>query len=76
VGEQSRDMLASVAQTGKHMALFGLLLGGGVFLLTRGLPPTRERPYSRGKYRAGRLMAMPLLVIGVAGLVIWLIGSR
>jgi hypothetical protein len=57
------------------MALFGLLLGGGSFLATRGERPSRSRPYARGKDRVGRVLALPLLVVGVVGLALWLIGS-
>ena len=68
-------LIASLAQTGWHMALFGLVLGGGSYLVTwRGSrPPTG--PIARGQVRVWRATAIPLLVVGLIGLVFWLIGT-
>jgi hypothetical protein len=56
------------------MAAFGLILGGGFWLMTR---PNSGRPkdaYDRGKYRVARASAVPLMIIGVVGLVLWALG--
>ena len=57
------------------MALFGLLLGGGALLMTRRGSRPPSGPFGRGQDRAWRWTAVPLLVVGVAGLVLWAIGS-
>jgi hypothetical protein len=59
---------------GLRMAAFGLILGGGFWLMTR---PNSGRPkdaYDRGKYRVARASAVPLMIIGVVGLVLWALG--
>jgi hypothetical protein len=65
---------ASLVQTGQRLALFGLVLGGGAFVITRvGGPP--RNAYGRGKDRTARAFAVPLLIVGVCGLVLWGIGA-
>jgi hypothetical protein len=57
------------------MALVGLLLGGGCWITTRPGSRPASGPYGRGQDRAAKAMAVPLLVIGVIGLVLWGIGA-
>lgn len=65
----------SLTQLGPRLAIFGLALGAGCYVSTR--PGSRQAsgPYGRGRDRAARALAIPLLVIGVVGLVLWGIGS-
>ena len=65
----------SLVQAGRGVALVGLLLGAGSFLTTgrRGRPASG--PYGRGQDRAAKAMAVPLLVVGVIGVVLWVVGS-
>jgi hypothetical protein len=57
------------------MALVGLLLGGGCWLTTRPSDRPASGPFGRGQDRAAKAMAVPLLVIGVIGLLLWGIGA-
>ena len=55
------------------MALFGIPLGLGSYAVTRwGRPPTG--PYGRGQQRAWKALAIPLLIVGLLGFVLWLVG--
>lgn len=65
----------SLVQTGQGMALVGLVLGAGSFLTTRPGSRRAAGPFGRGQDWATKLMAVPLLVIGVIGLVFWAVGS-
>jgi hypothetical protein len=57
------------------MALFKLVLGGGALLTTRPGSRPAKGPFGRGQDRAGRLMAVPLLLVGAVGLILWAAGS-
>jgi hypothetical protein len=58
---------------GLRMAGFGLILGGGYWLLTRyGRRPTDA--YGRGRYRGARAAAVPLIGVGILGLFLWALG--
>jgi hypothetical protein len=65
-------LLAEVS-LGLRMAVFGLILGGGAWLIGRVGSPTNA--YGRGKDKAARALAVPLLVVGVIGLLLWALGQ-
>jgi hypothetical protein len=62
---------ASLAQTGQRMAVFGLLLGGLAYATTRPGSRPSKGAYGRGQDRVARALAIPLLAIGVCGLILW-----
>lgn len=66
---------ASLVRTGQGMALVGLLLGAGCFVTTRPGSRRASGPYGRGQDSAAKVMAVPLLVIGVVGLLLWAVGA-
>jgi hypothetical protein len=70
----SAPMSVTLGQLGPRMAVFGLVLGAGALAGTRFGPPA-SGPIGRGQERAWRWAAIPLLVVGVAGLVIWAVAS-
>jgi hypothetical protein len=65
----------SLVQLGGGMAAVGLLIGAGSFLTTGRRGRTATGPYGRGQDRAAKAMAVPLLVVGVIGAVLWVVGS-
>ena len=66
-------MLALVS-LGARMALFGLILGAASFFTTGRWARPAPGPYTRGQQRAAKAMAKPLLVVGVAGVVLCIVG--
>jgi hypothetical protein len=59
---------------GLRLALFGLLFGGISWLTTRPSSPRSRGAYGRGQDRVARLVAVPLLVVGVTGVLLWTLG--
>jgi hypothetical protein len=59
---------------GQGAAMMGLLLGGAAWVTTRPGSRRAKGAYGRGQDRAARLMAIPLLLLGIAGLVAWALG--
>lgn len=57
------------------MALVGLILGAGFFLTTRPGSRPASGPYGRGKDRTAKALAVPLLIVGVIGAILWIVGS-
>lgn len=59
---------------GLRMAGFGLILGGVSWLTTR--PGSRRSigAYGRGQDRAVKFLAIPLLLVGAVGLLLWALG--
>jgi hypothetical protein len=67
-------MMLSEVSLGLRMAAFGLILGGGWWLLSRGRRPPTSRPIARGTDRVARASAVPLVIVGIAGVILWLLG--
>ena len=68
-------VVASLVRTGQGMAVVGLVLGGACLYTTRpGSRPARGA-YNRGQDWMARVLAVPLLVVGVIGVVLWIVGS-
>ncbi len=65
----------SLQSTGLRLALFGLLLGGVSYFTTRPGFRRSRGAYGRGQDRVVRAVAIPLLVVGVIGLVLWVVGA-
>jgi hypothetical protein len=65
----------SLVQAGRGMALVGLLLGTGGYLVTRSGIRRPTGPIGRGQERVWKATSVPLMVIGVIGLVLWIVGS-
>jgi hypothetical protein len=59
---------------GLRMAGFGLILGGLCWLTTRPGSRRSTGPYGRGQDRAAKFFAIPLLLVGAVGLVLWALG--
>lgn len=65
---------ASLLETGPWLAVVGLSLGVAFFLQTRfGRRPSNA--YERGQDDIWRLTAIPLIVIGLVGAVLWIIAA-
>ena len=65
---------ASLWQIGRGMTLVGLLLGIPFYLFTRyGRRPPDA--YAQGQNDVRRLTAIPLIVIGLVGAVIWIVAA-
>jgi hypothetical protein len=59
---------------GLRMAGFGLILGAVCWLTTRPGSRRATGPYGRGQDRAARFFALPLLLVGIVGLLLWALG--
>ena len=65
-------VVASLLQAAPGMAVVGLSLGVAFYLQTRfGRPPSSAR--ERGQDDIWRLTAIPLIVIGLVGAVLWIV---
>jgi hypothetical protein len=68
-------LATSLVHIGQGMALVGLVLGGGFFVLTRRGNRRATGPYGRGFDASNKAMAIPLLIAGVVGVILWIVGS-
>ena len=66
--------MLSTISLGLRIAGFGLILGGLSWLTTRPGSKRSIGAYGRGQDRVARFFAVPLLLIGVVGLLLWALG--
>jgi hypothetical protein len=65
----------SLTVLGRHVAVFGLALGAISYFTTGRYGRPARGAWTRGQNRVAKAAAVPLLVVGAIGLVLWLVGT-